>query len=92
MTKDTFRPSRTVAFEVTINGLLTKRQAMLTEAERLQERIEEIRGDLIALDRTLATLGYNGDLDAMLPRQRRKMVFSRGELILAHGKTPNDEP
>jgi hypothetical protein len=35
------------------------------------------------LDRTLATLGFSGDLDAMMPRQRRQVIFRRGELVRA---------
>lgn len=67
----------------TISGLLRKRQEMLTEAERLRDRIAEIKNDLSALDRTLASLGHKGDLDAMMPRQRRQVVFGRGDLIRA---------
>ena len=48
------RPSRTDTFEHTINGLLTKRRDMLTEAERLRDRLAEIRNDLQALDRSLS--------------------------------------
>ncbi len=67
----------------TISGLLTKRREMLTEAERLRDRLAEIRNDLQALDRTLATLGYTGDLEGMMPRQKRQVIFGRGELIRA---------
>jgi hypothetical protein len=77
------RDTRTETFEHTIAGLLTKRRDMLTEAERLRDRIAEIRNDLLALDRTLGTLGYKGDLDAMMPRQKRQVVFGRGELVRA---------
>lgn len=64
----------------TISGLLTKRREMLTEAEHLRDRLAEIRNDLQALDRTLATLGYTGDLEAMMPRQKRQVIFGRSEL------------
>lgn len=77
------RPARTETYEHTINGLLTKRREMLTEAERLRDRLAEIRNDLQALDRTLATLGYTGDLEAMMPRQKRQVIFGRGELSRA---------
>jgi hypothetical protein len=33
-----------------------------------------------AIDRVLGTLGYTGDLDAEMPRQKRNVVFGRGEL------------
>ena len=77
------RPARTETFEHTISGLLSKRRDLLTEAELLRDRIAEIRNDLLALDRTLKTLGYDGDLEAMMPRQRRQVVFGRGELLRA---------
>ncbi|MEM6381559.1 MAG: hypothetical protein AAF739_02705 [Pseudomonadota bacterium] len=77
------RYSRTETFEHTISGLLTKRADLLGEAESLRDRIAAIKNDLDALDRTLNTLGYEGDLDAMMPRQKRHVVFGRGELFRA---------
>ncbi|MDX2201712.1 MAG: hypothetical protein NW223_03110 [Hyphomicrobiaceae bacterium] len=77
------RPARTDSFEHTISGLLSKRRDLLTEAERLRDRIAEIRNDLLALDRTLSTLGFKGDLEGMMPRQKRQVVFGRGELLRA---------
>ena len=61
------RPARTDTYEHTISGLLTKRREMFTEAERIRDRLAEIRNDIQALDRTLATLGFDGDLDATTP-------------------------
>lgn len=81
--KEPTRPARTDTYEHTISGLLSKRRDMLTEAERLRDRIAEIRNDLLALDRTLKTLGYEGDLEAMMPRAKRQVVFGRGELLRA---------
>lgn len=77
------RPARTETYEHTISGLLTKRREMLTEAERLRDRLAEIRNDLQALDRTLETLGFKGDLEGMMPRQKRQVIFGRGELVRA---------
>ena len=31
----------------------------------------------------LGTLGYSGDLDAAMPRQKREVIFGRGELSRA---------
>ena len=36
-----------------------------------------------AIDRVLGTLGYTGDLDADMPRQKREVIFGRGELTRA---------
>lgn len=68
-------------YEHTINGMLTRRAELLGEAETLRDRIAAIKNDLDAVDRTLVNvLGYEGDLDAMMPRQKRHVVFGRGEL------------
>ena len=70
-------------FANTISGLLRKRTDLLTEAQRLRDRIAEIKNDLSALDRTLGALGYEGDLDAQMPRQKREVIFGQGELTTA---------
>jgi len=77
------RPARTDTYEHTISGLLTKRADLYNEAERLRDRLAEIRNDLGALDRTLNVLGYAGDLDAAMPRQKREVIFGKGELSKA---------
>lgn len=74
------KPARTETFEHTISGLLTKRADLLGEAESIRERLAEIRNDIDAVDRALRVVGYAGDLDAMMPRQKRHVVFGRGEL------------
>lgn len=56
---------------------------MLTETERNRDRLAEIRNDLQALDRTLAALGFLGDLEGMMQRQKRQVIFGRGELVRA---------
>lgn len=79
----TLRPARTETFEHTITGLLTKRADLFHEAERLRDRLAEIKNDIGAIDRTLGVLGYRGDLDAAMPRQKREVIFGRGELSRA---------
>ena len=71
-------------YEHTTNGLLTKRAELLGEAESIRDRLAAIKNDIDALDRVLInTLGYEGDLDAQMPRQKRHVVFGRGELTKA---------
>ncbi|MBL8564969.1 MAG: hypothetical protein JNM89_04560 [Hyphomicrobiaceae bacterium] len=82
MTKP-FRPARTETYEHTISGLLTKRREMISEAEGLRDRLAAIKNDMAALDRTLASFGFTGDLEGMMPRQRRHVIFGRGELLRA---------
>jgi hypothetical protein len=77
---DIVRPARTETFEHTISGLLAKRVELFHEAERIRDRLAEIKNDVGAIDRVLGTLGYSGDLDAQMPRQKRQVLFGRGEL------------
>lgn len=77
------KPARTETFEHTISGLLAKRVELFHEAERLRDRMAEIKNDVGAIDRVLGTLGYTGDLDAAMPRQKRQVLFGRGELTRA---------
>jgi len=77
------KPARTETFEHTISGLLAKRAELFNEAVRLRDRLAEIKNDVSALDRVLGTLGYTGDLDAEMPRQKREVIFGRGELTRA---------
>jgi hypothetical protein len=79
----TIKRSRTETFEHTISGLLTKRADLFNEAIRIRDRLAEIKNDIGALDRVLGTLGYTGDLDAEMPRQKREVLFGRGELTRA---------
>ncbi|MCO5146633.1 MAG: hypothetical protein M9895_10725 [Aquamicrobium sp.] len=88
------RPARTETFEHTISGLLTKRSDLFNEAERIRDRLAEIKNDIAAVDRTLNVLGYAGDLDASMPRQKREVIFGKGELSksiygeLRHAESP----
>jgi len=75
--------SRATDYSHTVNGLLQKRADLFNEAERLRDRLAEIKNDIGAIDRTLNILGYNGDLDAAMPRQKREVIFGRGELSKA---------
>jgi hypothetical protein len=74
------KPARTETFEHTISGLLKKRADLFNEAVRLRDRLAAIKNDVDAVDRVLGTLGYTGDLDREMPRQKREVIFGRGEL------------
>lgn len=77
---DTIKLARTATYEHTISGLLTKRADLFNEAQRIRDRLAQIKNDIGALDRVLGTLGYTGNLDAEMPRQKRHVLFGRGEL------------
>jgi hypothetical protein len=74
------KPARTETYEHTVSGLLKKRADLFNEAVRIRDRLAEIKNDVAALDRVLGTLGYTGDLDAEMPRQKRQVLFGKGEL------------
>jgi hypothetical protein len=82
----------TDTYEHTISGLLQKRVELFHEAQRIRDRLAAIKNDIGALDRTLTTLGYEGDLDAMMPRQKRDVLFGRGELSRAIIEELRDAP
>ena len=73
--------SRITDYTETQNGLLKKRSELFNEAESMMERLAEIKNDIQAFDKALIALGYKGDLDAVMPRQRRHVIFGRGELL-----------
>lgn len=75
--------SRATDYSHSVNSLLQKRADLYNEAERIRDRLAEIKNDIGALDRTLTVLGYTGDLDAAMPRQKREVIFGRGELSKA---------
>ena len=73
--------SRIKDYSETHNGLLKRRGELFKEAELITERLAEIKNDIKAFDKTLRVLGYEGDLDAIMPRQRRNVIFGQGELL-----------
>src|SRR5215213_4932677 len=81
--QSSMKPARTETYEHTITGLLAKRADLFNEAIRIRDRLAEIKNDVGALDRVLGTLGYTGDLDAEMPRQKRQVIFGKGELTRA---------
>ena len=74
--------------------MLKRRGELFKEAEAITERLAEIKNDIKAFDKTLRALGYEGDLDKIMPRQRRNVIFGQGELLgalmleLRHAERP----
>jgi len=75
--------SRIKDYSETHNGLLKRRGELFNEAERITERLAEIKNDIKAMDKTLRVIGYEGELDKIMPRQRRNVIFGQGELLSA---------
>lgn len=67
-------------YQNTISGLLRKRSELMGDAQRLREQLAHVGNDIEALDRTLISLGYEGDLKGVQPRGNRIVFFARDEL------------
>jgi hypothetical protein len=73
------KAARTETFAHAISALLTRRGEMLEELAVMRERQACLANDIDALDRTLETLGYDGDVP-LTSRVPRVVLFYRGEL------------
>ena len=71
----TIRPQRSKDFSMAINGLMTRRSFIVTEAP------ETLADDLAAIDRALVLLGFTDDPNAFMPRQRNARIFRKGEML-----------
>lgn len=71
--------ARTETYQVTISGLIGRREELLEELAQLREREGVLANDLDALDRVLESLGYDGPVK-LTPRVPRVVLFYRGEL------------
>ena len=85
------KAARTETFAHAISALIMRRGEMLEELAIIRERQASIANDIDALDRTLETLGYDGDVQ-LTARVPRVVLFYRGELrqyltaqLKAHG-------
>ena len=67
----------------TQNGLLKTRAELFNEAEEITERLAAIKNNVAALDRTLRTVGYQGELDMIMPKYQRCVRFDQGDLAKA---------
>lgn len=73
------KAARTETFQHAISALLLRRGEMLEELAVIRERQAGLANDIDALDRTLETLGYDGDVQ-LTARVPRVVLFYRGEL------------
>lgn len=77
------RRSRTENFEHTISGLLERRVQLLHASQELLQQASDLKADILAIDRVLASLGYQGNANAKMPKRRRNVLFGPGELSRA---------
>jgi hypothetical protein len=69
-----------VPYQNTISSLLQKRDELMRDAKDLRESLAVVGNNIEALDRTLETLGYKGDLKTVVTRGNRVVFFHRNEL------------
>ena len=58
----------------TQNGLLKTRIELFNEAERITERLAEIKNSMLALDATLRLIGHDKDLDMLMPKAATRLA------------------
>ena len=69
------REQRSKDFRMAINGLMTRRYHIITEAPHT------LHSDLAAIDRSLVLLGFTEDPQQFMPRQKNKRIFHKGEML-----------
>ena len=71
------RAQRSKDFRMAINGLMTRRYQIISEAP------ETLASDLASIDRSLQLLGFTEDPQDFMPRQCNQRVFRKGEMLKA---------
>ena len=66
--------------ELTINGLLQKREELQRESAGLREQMAIVSNSIEAIDRVLEAFGFEGELEGKTPRAARVILFYRNEL------------
>ena len=69
------RAQRSKDFRMAINGLMTRRYRLISEAPNT------LTADLAAIDRSLVLLGFTEDPQPYMPRQCNQRVFVKGEMF-----------
>src|SRR6266481_3703879 len=69
-----------IPYQNTISSLLRKRDELMRAAKDMREQLAVVGNNIEALDRTLETLGYKGDLKTVVTRGNRVVFFHRNEL------------
>ena len=69
------RAQRSKDFRMAINGLMTRRYRLISEAPNT------LTADLAAIDRSLVLLGFTEDPQPYMPRQCNQRVFVKGEML-----------
>ncbi len=74
------KPAKLQSFDSIIRGLLTKRVTLYHEREEQLSQIASLDNDISALDRAIRLLGYEGDLNALMPQNVGNRRYKQGEI------------
>ena len=69
------RAQRSKDYSMAINGLMTRRSFIISEAP------DTLGMDLQAIDRSLQLLGFTEDPQAFMPSRKNKRIFRKGEML-----------
>ena len=69
------RAQRSKDYAMAINGLMTRRSFLISEAP------DTLDLDLQAIDRSLRLLGFTEDPQAFIPCRKNKRIFAKGEML-----------
>jgi len=69
------RAQRSKDYSMAINGLMTRRSFLISEAP------DTLSSDLEAIDRSLRLLGFKEDPQAFMPCRKNKRIFVKGEML-----------
>ncbi|PVB59513.1 hypothetical protein DCO57_21920 [Labrenzia sp. 011] len=74
------KPAKLQSFDSTIRGLLTKRVSLFHEREEQLSKLANLDNDISAIDRAIRLLGYEGDLNALMPASAGNKLYRQGEI------------
>ena len=70
------RAQRSKDYSMAINGLMTRRSFLISEAP------DTFDADIAAIDRSLRLLGFTEDPQAFMPCRKNKRIFAKGEMLM----------
>jgi len=74
------KPAKLQSFDSVIRGLLTKRVSLFHEREEVRAKLASLDNDISAIDRAIRLLGYEDDLNALMPASAGKRLYKQGEI------------
>ena len=67
-------------YDLTIHGLLRKRDELLAQLDKLRDDIAQVSNDLTAVDRVLKCLGFHPEIELLAKPRARVTLYVRNEM------------